>query len=516
LLPTLEEIVAAQGLVEFQGALESIVERLEAGTVEVAFFGRVSSGKSSLLNLILGGPVLPVGVTPVTAVPTRIEAAASAGAAIAFADGPAQEVAIERLPEFVLEQGNPGNEKHVVRAAVRVPAGALKPGLVLVDTPGVGALAAAGARAAYHYLPRCDIGVVLVDAAGSLSAEDVDLVRLLLESGIQPLVLVSKADLIRETERGVFCDYVHGALERALAASVPVLPVSTVGPDATLAIRWYQQELAPLADRARATALASAGRKLEAVRQGVVAALRTAAGALDGAAAAEAESRRADDAARDAEALIRETQGRLDRLAEEAKSMAPLAIARAAAELARRSGGPSLESGLVVREAAAATARDLRNQICDEMAGVRDRLAVMVSGLQPGPPAERLHAGGLSVDLVALPELVVPECVDAIQLRVPWWLRKFRGALERRLADDIQAQAGGPLQDAVRRFAGGLGAWSRQALERLANQIASQIEPLRMSGRVRADPTGAARAALTRLEGGGPRPARQERGGEGP
>jgi hypothetical protein len=94
------------------------------------------------------------------------------------------------------------------------------------------------------------MGVVLVDAAGSLAAEDVDLVRLLLESGIQPMVLVSKADLVSAAEREVLCEYVQGAITRALAVGVPVFPVSTVGQHAARAVRWYERELAPLADRA--------------------------------------------------------------------------------------------------------------------------------------------------------------------------------------------------------------------------------------------------------------------------
>jgi hypothetical protein len=44
----------------------------QAKSFEIALFGRVSSGKSSLLNAVLETNLLPIGVTPVTAVPTRI------------------------------------------------------------------------------------------------------------------------------------------------------------------------------------------------------------------------------------------------------------------------------------------------------------------------------------------------------------------------------------------------------------------------------------------------------------
>ena len=72
LLHELERIITNHGLIELRESLEMLLERIESGTFEVAVFGRVSSGKSSLLNHLLQTDVLPVGVTPVTSVPTRI------------------------------------------------------------------------------------------------------------------------------------------------------------------------------------------------------------------------------------------------------------------------------------------------------------------------------------------------------------------------------------------------------------------------------------------------------------
>jgi len=43
-----------------------ILDRLESKALEIALFGRVSSGKSSLLNYIVQSDVLPVGVNPIT------------------------------------------------------------------------------------------------------------------------------------------------------------------------------------------------------------------------------------------------------------------------------------------------------------------------------------------------------------------------------------------------------------------------------------------------------------------
>jgi Dynamin family len=65
LLSEIERIVTAHGLVEFRGTLSMLLDRMESAAFEVGVFGRVSSGKSSLLNYILQTDVLPIGVTPV-------------------------------------------------------------------------------------------------------------------------------------------------------------------------------------------------------------------------------------------------------------------------------------------------------------------------------------------------------------------------------------------------------------------------------------------------------------------
>jgi predicted GTPase len=72
--------------VELRPRLSMIVERLESNRFEIAVFGRVSSGKSSLLNHILQTTALPVGVNPITAVPTRLIHGGQALLTVSFAD----------------------------------------------------------------------------------------------------------------------------------------------------------------------------------------------------------------------------------------------------------------------------------------------------------------------------------------------------------------------------------------------------------------------------------------------
>ena len=111
---------------------------------EVALFGRVSSGKSSLLNALLGSDVLPVGVNPITAVPTKLRYGPELRAGVAYGDGRSRLIDMDELARLVTEQGNPGNLQNIVRAIVELPSARLSEGILLVDTPGLGSLAKRG------------------------------------------------------------------------------------------------------------------------------------------------------------------------------------------------------------------------------------------------------------------------------------------------------------------------------------------------------------------------------------
>ena len=121
LLKLLERIITEHGLVEFRPGLSMVVDHVEKNDFEIALFGRVSCGKSSLLNHVLQSDVLPVGVNPITAVPTRIKYGTEPRLTVWFANKEAEQHNIERLAEFVSELENPGNTKHVTRIILEYP-----------------------------------------------------------------------------------------------------------------------------------------------------------------------------------------------------------------------------------------------------------------------------------------------------------------------------------------------------------------------------------------------------------
>jgi GTP-binding protein EngB required for normal cell division len=289
LLTRIEEVVTRRGLVEFRAPIASLLDRMADTSLEVAVFGRVSSGKSSLLNVILGTDALPVGVTPVTSIPTRLGHGESPGVTVCFAERPAQECEITRLAEFVTEQENPGNLKNVTRVTVRIPSPRLAEGVVFVDTPGLGSLATTGAAETLAYLPKCDLGVVLIDAGSPLTAGDLQTIQALAEAAIPASVLLSKVDLLSPGDLERVTRYVGEQLVAEGRPDLAIHPVSVLPSHRDSLDRWFSEAIAPLYAKSRELRAASLRRKTGALRESVAAVLEARLRRADGASTIQTE-----------------------------------------------------------------------------------------------------------------------------------------------------------------------------------------------------------------------------------
>jgi GTP-binding protein EngB required for normal cell division len=275
LLKKLESVIAEHGMVEFRSPLSMILDRLEGNSFEIAIFGRVSSGKSSLLNAMLGTSVLPVGVTPITAVPTRLLYGEPPAVKVWFADRQPEQLDISQLPELVAEPLNPGNTKHVTRIVVQIPSTRLREGIAFVDTPGLGSLASKGAAETLAYLPRCDLGVVLIDAGSTLTPDDLQTIQILNDAAIPAAVLLSKADLLNAEDCTRVTAYVKDHITGELNLDLPVRAVSVMRGSQDLLDYWFDKDIAPLYSQRQELKVRSIRRKLGALRQSVEMALRS-------------------------------------------------------------------------------------------------------------------------------------------------------------------------------------------------------------------------------------------------
>lgn len=470
LLALLDRIVTQHDLAEFRLPLLYVVEKAESREFEIAVFGRVSSGKSSLLNHILGFEVLPVGVNPITAVPVRLRYGPEAAIEVSLAGGEIVRGGISDLERYASEERNPGNRLGVTRLLVELPSPRLAEGLVFVDTPGLGAPATAGAPETLAYLPRSDLGIVLISAAMPIGEEDLEVIEMLVEGGMTPLVVLSKADLLGAGDLSKSITYTMRQIEERLGRRIEVCPVSTRSGHEELLESWFRQHLAPLEGRHRELVRESIRRKSLALGHAAAAALRAALGteaaAVDRARLAEVEQRLRDAAGATEEARrwLLDATGRV-RLLEAA------AIEQAAARV--MAGERPVSLGEIAGELAAGAA-----------AALAERLRELARDLQS---ALRLAASVLETDPVAAGDLLEPvirempqweATLGEIDLPAPWF-RFAGGAARAWVAGRIRRAAAERLRASFNAYGRVLERWGRQTLAELQSRFEQEADAYR-------------------------------------
>lgn len=264
LLAVMAQIVERHHLFEFRPMVRRLLTRHDG--IEVAILGRVSSGKSSLVNALLECELLPTGAIPVTAVVTRIRHGDALQIEGWDAEGRVSTIAPDELAQCIVEGGSQSSRMREV--AITVPARILASGLTFTDTPGLGSLHASASAHALNYLPRCDLGIVAIDASATVSMLDTDLLRALQQAKAQRMVLLTKSDAVTAQALAQQREYVERMLSVALGEAIAVHPVSVAPTHLERFSDWRDSVLQPALDAClAASAQRMRDRTLQLARQ---------------------------------------------------------------------------------------------------------------------------------------------------------------------------------------------------------------------------------------------------------
>ena len=193
-----------------------LAARVSEGRFYVACVGQFKRGKSTLLNALVGHEVVPTGFVPVTAVPTVIRFGDVLHARIRMRDGSWQDVAMSDLKDYVTEELNPENRKHVDGAEVFVPSPLLSSGMCFVDTPGLGSVFTGNTATTQAFIPHIDAALVVVGADPPIAGEELVLVEAVGKQ-VQDLILViNKSDRTSDPERAAAAKFTRDILEKRL------------------------------------------------------------------------------------------------------------------------------------------------------------------------------------------------------------------------------------------------------------------------------------------------------------
>jgi GTPase SAR1 family protein len=211
--------------------LARLRERLATERFQLAVLGQFKRGKSTVLNALLGADVLPIGVVPVTSIPTFLHAGATLALHITYISGQTEKFETdqlgslrERLLTLVTEEYNPGNALGIARVDVRIPSLLLERGVVLIDTPGVGSTFRHNTAAADAILPECDATLFVLSPDPPITQVEIEFIARIRQTAARFLVVLNKIDTLETKER----DMATAFLRRVLTEQVKLDPATPI------------------------------------------------------------------------------------------------------------------------------------------------------------------------------------------------------------------------------------------------------------------------------------------------
>ena len=228
-LHRLADLADEFGAEHIASTARSIAERISEGRFYVACVGQFKRGKSTLLNALIGQPVLPAAVVPVTAVPTVIRYGARSSARVRFQTETWTDIPVSAVEEYVSEGKNPENAKKVAGVEILVPSPLLETGMCLVDTPGLGSVFAGNTSATHAFIPHIDAAIVVIGADPPLSGDELQLVETVSQDVDDILFVLNKADRASSADRSAAVGFARRVLEMRLRRTLsPILEVSAL------------------------------------------------------------------------------------------------------------------------------------------------------------------------------------------------------------------------------------------------------------------------------------------------
>ncbi|MDA8436084.1 MAG: dynamin family protein [Actinomycetales bacterium] len=212
-------------------AAEELVHRLEQGRLRAVVLGEANRGKSTLVNALLGRPVMPTGVVPVTTVITDVVHGDEDGLDVRFLDGSRREYGLGDLASLVTEDANPANQAGIASVTVRLRAPLLATGIELVDTPGIGSVFDHNTASAREAMRSMDVAVLVLTADAPMSSAERDLLAAAAGTSIRILCVLNKVDYLDEGDREQALAFVARNVKEALGAQIPIFACSAREPE---------------------------------------------------------------------------------------------------------------------------------------------------------------------------------------------------------------------------------------------------------------------------------------------
>jgi small GTP-binding protein len=177
--------------------------KLDEERFSLVVLGEFNHGKSTFINALLGESLLPVGITPTTAVLAQIRHGTIVRAEAVYESGARRAIEPARLGDWLTVEGAAARGPDAAAGGdtlshieITHPSPLLEDQVTIVDTPGVNDINEQRAEITYGYVPRADAVLFLLDGGQILTASERQFLeeRILRSSRDRLVFVVTKVD----------------------------------------------------------------------------------------------------------------------------------------------------------------------------------------------------------------------------------------------------------------------------------------------------------------------------------
>jgi hypothetical protein len=209
---------------ELSARADECIELIKTNRYNVAVMGEFKRGKSTLINALLGSPVLPADIEPTTATVNRITYGDEPRAVAKFKDGGEKEVGIGKLANYVSMKTSDSKKRaaSIREVVVEYPTPICRDHIDIIDTPGLNDDEMTGITVGL--IDNVDAVIVPLSARKPFSETERDFVcRLISSKGINDIIfVVTRLDELDEDEY-VYEDYMQYVSKRIRTETIKEL-----------------------------------------------------------------------------------------------------------------------------------------------------------------------------------------------------------------------------------------------------------------------------------------------------
>lgn len=197
-LNKLLEISSFTGNIALSEKINRMNNSLDSGNYMLAFMGQFSSGKSMLINNLLGKKILPVHITETTALITYIEYGEDEHAEIVYKDGRSEQCPTDAILDIWQNERSAENINDMSFIRIFVNSMLLSKGLIIADTPGINTVFQLHVEQTVNLL-ECADRIVYVMAKPE-TRSDMEFLDCIADNGLKTLLVRTHMDILGDSD----------------------------------------------------------------------------------------------------------------------------------------------------------------------------------------------------------------------------------------------------------------------------------------------------------------------------